>query len=62
MTSLFPILGSEYVMESLMDEASDFEQEEDFIRRWLICDDHGGSWPDASKDWDHVFALDKNVT
>ncbi|MBK7222361.1 MAG: PQQ-like beta-propeller repeat protein [Saprospiraceae bacterium] len=56
----FPILGSEYVMESLMDEASDFEQEEDFIRRWLMGDDNGGSWSDASKDWDHVFALDKN--
>lgn len=56
----FSILGSEYVMENLMDEAAYFEEEEAFVRRWLDGDDNGGSWPDASKDWEHVFALDTN--
>lgn len=52
-----PVIGSEYVMESLMAGATSREDEEAKIARWLSGDTDGGAWPDAGVDWRHVFPL-----
>ncbi len=53
-----PVVGSEYVMEQVMADATSLAHEETLIARWLDGDDDGGRWPDASRDWNHLFALD----
>ena len=53
-----PAKGSEYVFDSLLDTAASFEQEETITARWLNGDTNGGTWPDASRDWRHRFALE----
>lgn len=52
-----PAMGSEYVMETLMDDSPSFTEEETNILRWLNGDTNGGRWPDASPDWRHLHAL-----
>ncbi len=52
-----PIIGSEYIMESLMADSTSIQNEEDNIARWLTGDTNGGRWTDAGADWRHVFAL-----
>lgn len=52
-----PIIGSEYVMESLMDDSPTSTVEEANIARWLTGDTNGGRWPDAGEDWQRLFAL-----
>ena len=52
-----PCIGSEYVMEALMADSPDLATEEANIARWLQGDANNGRWPDASKDWQHLFAL-----
>jgi len=52
-----PAIGSEYVMDALMADSPDLATEEANIARWLQGDTAGGRWPDASKDWQHLFAL-----
>jgi len=46
------------VFDSLLDTAASFEQEETITARWLNGDTNGGTWPDASRDWRHRFALE----
>jgi len=41
------LIGSEYVMEDVMQSANNRTQEESRIRRWLLGDANGGAWPDA---------------
>jgi hypothetical protein len=55
-----PVIGSEYVMETLMADSPDLETEQNNIARWLAGDTNGGRWADAGDDWRHVFALRKN--
>lgn len=50
-----PHLGSEYVMETLMDGSANLAQEESNIAQWL---QGGGGWVDAGEDWKHIFALE----
>jgi len=52
-----PVIGSEYVMESLMAGSPDLATEEANIARWLTGDTNGGAWPDAGSDWRHLFAM-----
>jgi outer membrane protein assembly factor BamB len=52
-----PVIGSEYVMETLMADSADLKAEEANIARWLQGDTAAGRWTDASKDWQHLFAL-----
>jgi outer membrane protein assembly factor BamB len=52
-----PIIGSEYIMESMMADSTDLANEESNIARWLTGDSNGGRWTDAGSDWRHVFAL-----
>ncbi len=52
------LAGSEYVMEEVMAGSPTLETEEANIRRWLQGNDNGGTWPFASPDWQHIFALD----
>ena len=52
-----PIIGSEYVMETLMADSTSLANEEDNIARWLTGDTNGGRWTDAGDDWKHIFAL-----
>jgi len=56
-TCATPIIGSEYIMESLMANSADLAAEEANIARWLTGDTNGGQWPDAGADWKHIFAL-----
>lgn len=41
------LIGSEYVMENVMQSSANLSQEENNIRRWLLGDRNGGAWPDA---------------
>src|SRR5262249_39467564 len=59
-TAATPIIGSEYIMESLMADSTSLVNEEDNIARWLTGDTNGGRWTDAGSDWRHVFALRTN--
>lgn len=52
-----PLVGSEYVMESMMADSTSFSNEEANIARWLNGDINGGRWTDASIDWRHLFVL-----
>jgi hypothetical protein len=52
-----PCIGSEYVMEAVMADSADLKAEEANIARWLQGDTAAGRWTDASKDWQHLFAL-----
>jgi hypothetical protein len=52
------LVGSEYIMEDVMESSSSLAEEETNIRRWLQGDNNGGSWAYASSDWQHIFALD----
>jgi len=52
-----PVIGSEYVMESLMEDSPTSTIEEANIARWLSGDTNGGRWPDAGEDWKRLFAL-----
>lgn len=49
-----PIIGSEYVMESLMAGSTSFSQEESNIALWL---QGSTNWTDSGEDWKHLFAL-----
>lgn len=49
-----PVIGSEYVMETLMAGSGSLSQEENNIALWL----QGNSqWADSGRDWQHIFAL-----
>ncbi|AXA36937.1 MAG: hypothetical protein D6691_11075 [Candidatus Hydrogenedentota bacterium] len=52
-----PVIGSEYIMESLMADSPSVAVEETNIARWLAGDTNNGRWPDAGEDWRHLFAL-----
>jgi hypothetical protein len=52
-----PGKGSEYIFDSLLASAGTLADEETLTARWLNGDTNGGTWPDASKDWRHRFAL-----
>jgi hypothetical protein len=56
-TCTTPVIGSEYVMESLMAGSPDLATEEANIAKWLNGDTNGGAWGDAGIDWRHVFAM-----
>lgn len=56
-TCATPVIGSEYVMESLMAGSTSLANEEDNIARWLTGDTNGGQWSDAGSDWRHIFAI-----
>lgn len=54
-TNPTPIIGSEYIMETLMAGSASLTQEEDNIALWL----QGNSqWADSGLDWKHLYALD----
>jgi hypothetical protein len=53
-----PMVGSEYIMEEVMASSNNLEEEEANIRLWLQGNNNGGTWPNASADWQHIFALD----
>lgn len=53
-----PIVGSEYILDDVLDDGSDVAQEEANIRSWLQGNDNNGQWAFASPDWQHIFALD----
>jgi len=53
-----PIVGSEYILDDLMESSSTLEEEQANMRRWLQGDDNNGSWAYASSDWQNVFAFD----
>jgi hypothetical protein len=52
-----PVIGSEYIMESLMAGSPDLATEEANIARWLTGDTNGGQWADAGADWRHIFTM-----
>ena len=52
------LTGSEYIMEEVMASSGSLGEEELNIKRWLQGDDNGGTWTNASPDWQHIFALD----
>jgi hypothetical protein len=52
-----PVIGSEYIMESLMAGSADLAAEEANIARWLTGDTNGGQWSDAGADWRHLFTM-----
>ncbi|MBI3858133.1 MAG: PQQ-like beta-propeller repeat protein [Planctomycetes bacterium] len=52
-----PVIGSEYIMESLMAGSADLASEEANIARWLTGDTNGGQWSDAGADWRHIFTM-----
>ncbi|MCX7846848.1 MAG: PQQ-binding-like beta-propeller repeat protein [bacterium] len=41
------VIGSEYIMEAVMQQSPNRAQEEQNIRRWLLGDTNNGAWPDA---------------
>ncbi len=51
-------MGSEYIMEDVMASSGSLADEQANIRRWLQGDNNGGTWLNASPDWQHIFALD----
>jgi hypothetical protein len=53
-----PMTGSEYIMEQVMAGSANIQDEEANIRQWLQGNTNGGTWPDASADWQHFFVLD----
>jgi outer membrane protein assembly factor BamB len=50
-----PMVGSEYVMDQVMQSSNTIEEENNNIRLWL---QGSGTWPDRSADWRHFFVLD----
>jgi hypothetical protein len=60
-TVMTPRVGSEYVMEALMDDATSLADEEAKIARWLQGDTNGGRWGDATPDFRHLFALNTSA-
>jgi hypothetical protein len=52
-----PARGNEYTFDTLLDGATTFDVEETLTARWLNADTNGGSWPEAARDWRHLFAL-----
>ncbi len=57
-SAMTPLMGSEYVMEEVMESSLTLDDEENNIRLWLQGYDNDGNWPHASIDWKHIFALD----
>ena len=56
-SGMTPMMGSEYINDRLLAEAKDLAEEESIYARWLAGDSNGGRWPQASVDFQHLFAL-----
>jgi hypothetical protein len=52
-------VGSEHVFDDVLAAGANPAEEDRNIRRWLTGDDDGGKWRWASRDMQHVFALDR---
>jgi len=52
-----PMMGSEYINTPMLADAKDIADEDAIYARWLTGDSNGGRWPQASVDFQHLFAL-----
>jgi PQQ-like domain len=52
-----PMMGSEYINTPMLADAKDIPDEDAIYTRWLTGDSNGGRWPQASVDFQHLFAL-----
>ncbi|MBK7807320.1 MAG: PQQ-like beta-propeller repeat protein [Saprospiraceae bacterium] len=53
-----PMVGSEYILDDVLDDGINLQEEEANIRKWLRGNNNNGQWGYASEDWQHIFALD----
>lgn len=53
-----PMVGSEYILDDVLDDGNNLSEEEANIRLWLQGNDNNGQWSYASQDWQNIFALD----
>ncbi len=56
-SGMTPMMGSEYINGPMLGDAKDIEDEDAIYARWLTGDSNGGRWPQASVDFQHLFAL-----
>jgi hypothetical protein len=53
-----PMVGSEYVLDDVLDDGTSLAEEEYNVRQWLRGHDNNGQWQYASPDWQNIFVLD----
>src|SRR5690242_3997493 len=56
-SGMTPMMGSEYINDPMLADAKDINDEDEIYARWLTGDSNGGRWPNASVDFQHLFAL-----
>jgi len=56
-SGMTPMMGSEYINDRMLADAKDIADEDAIYARWLAGDSNGGRWPQASVDFQHLFAL-----